>query len=198
MKKAVMLLVFQVTFRLKKVDLPGPPWPLASNPLIAHCEPLVALLNGACTIGWAITVGKQPVKYGKLQSHHEHISAFIKHALYLLFFSLKNTFHSPFFTFLHLFFPHATFNMFAVTQWQRNTIFPTMSPIIQSLFFAAHCYCVTVTYRKSTRVSAIFSKQIVSPYMTLWLLRGLRLNYCISPIVAYCRGQYCLGHVMTV
>lgn len=91
----------------------APPWPLASNPLIAHCGPLVALLNGACTLSSAITVGKQAVKYGKLQSRHKHISAFRKVcSIFLLFHRLLS--------FLcHLFFlPYPI--QHAGTQWHWN------------------------------------------------------------------------------
>lgn len=35
---------------------------------------MAAALNGGCTLSRAVTVGKQPAKYGKLQSHHRHHS----------------------------------------------------------------------------------------------------------------------------
>lgn len=77
---ATTLLVFRIHIldRIKFMS-PGPSLTLPPQILlIAHCGPLVAPLNGARSLRWAITVGKQPVKYGRLQTHYERSRAFLE------------------------------------------------------------------------------------------------------------------------
>ena len=139
----------------------APPWPLASNPLIAHCGPLVALLNGACTLSSAITVGKQAVKYGKLQSRHRQTSAFMKSVLFY------STFHSPFFA-CSCFLPYSI--QHAATQWYWNVY-----TVVQYLSCNSHhssvfilCCALVLCFISLTRQST-FSYFQVNIILTIWL-----------------------------
>lgn len=77
---ATTLLVFRIHILDRiKFTSPGPSLTLPPQILlIAHCGPLVAPLNGARSLRWAIAVGKQPVKYGRLQTHYERSRAFLE------------------------------------------------------------------------------------------------------------------------